>query len=215
MAGGDLIRSVKVDGTVDELDTLATEMVASVLTGVDGGGTAPRTTAARDPVRRPDAGARGLAPPADVPAAVVVDAAPGVATTKTLVVLPFDDLSPGEEGVPNVDLGAALTDAVADSLAELAGVTVVSSDDGAAWIVGGGVQRIGSIVRVTARLIDVETGAVLQAVKVDGTIDALAELHARVASALSESVHDALSAQDAADGHGAAADVAGAGGGPS
>ncbi len=52
----------------------------------------------------------------------------------------------------------------------------------------------------------------LKAVKVDGTIDALAELHARVASALSESVRDALSARDAADGHGAAADVAGAGG---
>ena len=212
VAGGDLRRVVKVDGTVDELDTLTTEMVATVRAAVDDGGSAPRTTAARDPVRRPDADARGLAPPADVPAAVVVDAAPGGATTKTLVVLPFDDFSPGDEGVPNVDLGAAVTDAVADSLAKLAGVTVVSSDDGAAWIVGGGVQRIGSIVRVTARLVDVETGAVLKAIKVDGTIDALAELHARVASALSESVRDALSARDAADGQGAAADVAGAGG---
>ena len=200
---------------IDERDTLTTKMVATVRAAVDDGGKAPRTTAARDPVRRPDANAMGLAPPADVPAAVVGDAAPGGATTKTLVVLPFDDFRPGDESVPNVDLGAAVTDAVADSLAELAGVIVVSSDDGPAWIVGGGVQRIGSIVRVTARLIDVETGTVLQAVKVDGTIDALAELHARVASALSESVHDALSAQDAADGHGAAANVAGAGGGPS
>ncbi len=187
VAGGDLIRSVKVDGTVDALDTLATEMVATVLAGVDGGGTAPRTTAARDPVRRP------------------------VATT-TLVVLPFDDLSPSGEGVPNVELGAAITDAVAAGLDELAGVTVVSSDDGASWVVGGGVQRIGGVVRVTARLVDVESGAVLKAVKVDGTIDALAELQARVASALSESVREALSARDAADGQGAAADVAGAGG---
>ncbi len=43
-------------------------------------------------------------------------------------------------------------------------------------------------------------------------LDALAELQARVASALSESVREALSARDAADGQGAAADVAGAGG---
>ena len=111
--------------------------------------------------------------------------------------------------MPNVDLGAAITDAIAARLAELPVVTVVSSGDGAAWIVVGGVQRIGGVVRVTARLIDVESGTVLAAVKVDGTMDALAELQARVASAMSESVRDALSAQDAADGHGTDADVAG------
>ena len=55
----------------------------------------------------------------------------------------------------------------------------------------------------------------LTAVKVDGTIDALAELHARIASALSESVREALSALDAATGQGADAAVAGAVGGRS
>ena len=210
VAGGDLIRVVKVDGAVDALDTLTTEMVATVRAAVDDGGEAPRTTAARD-LRRPDAGAGGLAPPtADVPAAVVVDAAPGGTATKTLVVLPFDDLSPSGDGVPNVDLGAAITDAVAARLAELAAVTVVSSDDGAAWVVGGGVQRIGGVVRVTARLVDVESGSVLTAVKLDGTTDALAELQARVVSAISDSVREALSAQDAATGRGADAEVAGA-----
>ena len=210
VAGGDLIRVVKVDGTVDALDTLTTEMVATVRAAVDDGGEAPRTTAARD-LRRPDAGAGGLAPPtADVPAAVVVDAAPGGTATKTLVVLPFDDLSPSGDGVPNVDLGAAITDAVAARLAELAAVTVVSSDDGAAWVVGGGVQRIGGVVRVTARLVDVESGSVLTAVKLDGTTDALAGLQARVVSAISDSVREALSAQDAATGRGADAEVAGA-----
>ncbi len=212
VAGGDLIRVVKVDGAVDALDTLTTEMVATVRAAVDDGGEAPRTIAARD-LRRPDAGAGGLAPPtADVPAAVVVDAAPGGTATKTLVVLPFDDLSPSPsgDGVPNVDLGAAITDAVAARLAELAAVTVVSSDDGAAWVVGGGVQRIGGVVRVTARLVDVESGSVVTAVKLDGTIDALAELQARVVSAISDSVREALSAQDAATGRGADAEVAGA-----
>ena len=128
----------------------------------------------------------------------------------TRAVVPLDDLTPSGEAVPNVDLGAALTDAIVARLAELPVVTVVSSDDGAAWIVSGHVQRIGGIgiVRVTARLIEVESGAVLKAVEVDGTIDALAELKERVASALSESVRDALSAQDAADGHDTDADVA-------
>ncbi len=207
VADGDLIRSVKVDGNIKELDTLTTEMVATVREEVDGRGNAPRTTAARDPLRRPDAGVGGLASPAaDEPAAVVVGAAPG-GTVTTLVVLPFDDLSPSEEGVPTVALGAAITNAVAARLAELAEVTVVSSRDGASWIVDGVVQRIGGVVRVTARLVDVESGSVLKAVKVDGTIDAIAELQARVASALSERVRDAFSARDAADGRGATADV--------
>ena len=158
VAGGDLVRAVKVDGTVDELDRLMREMVAQVR------------------------------------AEVTVGAARVVRSPGTLAVLPFDDLSPSHERT--ADLGAAITDVIATSLAELSVVTVVSADEGAAWVVGGGVQQIGGAVRVTARLIDVESGAVLTTVKVDGTIDALAELHARVASALSEGVREALSAQD-------------------
>ena len=184
VAGGDLLHSVKLDGTVDELETLTTDMIAAVRAEIAGAGSAPRTTTTRDPIPR--------------------------AETNTLAVLPFDNLSPSGENVPDGDLGAAITAAVADSLADLVGVTLVPVNAGAAWIVGGGVQRIGGVVRVTARLVDVESGSVLKAVKVDGTSDALAELQARVASALSESVRDALSARDAADGHGATADVAGA-----
>ena len=186
VAGGDLLHTVKVDGTVDELDTLTTDMVAAVAAEIVGVGSAPRTAGARDPVPRRDA--------------------------KMLAVLQFDDLSPSGDGVRTVDLGAAFTDAVAASLAELAVVTVVSPEDGASWVVGGGVQRIGLVVRVTARLVDVESGSVLKAVKVDGTTDALTELQARVASALRDSVREALSARGAADGQGAAADAAGAGG---
>ena len=190
VAGGDLVRSVKVDGTIDALDTLTTEMVATVRTEVAGGGTTRRTTAGRD-------------------------ATPAGPVANALAVLPFHDFSPSRGDVPTVDLGAAITDAVTARLAELPAVTVVSSDDGAAWVVGGAIQRIGGVVRVTAQLIDVESGAVLTAVKVDGTIDALAELHARIASALSESVREALSALDAATGQGADAAVAGAVGGRS
>ena len=113
--------------------------------------------------------------------------------------------------MPNVGLGAAITNVVAARLAELSVVTVVSSDERATWSVGGSVQRIGDVVRVTARLVDVERGAVLKAVKVDGSIDALAELWASVEAALSESIRDVLSAQGVTDSHGADADVAGSG----
>ena len=190
VAGGDLIRSVKVDGTVDALDTLATELVATVRAEVAGAGTTQRTT-----VGRP--------------------AAPVVAGANTLAVLSFHDFGPDREAVPTVDLRAAITDAVAARLAELPAVTVVWSDDGAAWVIDGGVQQVGGVVRVTARLIDVESGTVLTAVKVDGTLDNVAELQARVASALSESVREALSALDAAAGPGAEAEAAGAVGGRS
>ncbi len=190
VAGGDLLRSVKVDGTVATLDTLTTELVAAVRSEVAGAGTTQRTSVGRH-------------------------AEPVVTVANTLAVLSFHDFSPDREAVPTVDLRAAITDAVVASLAELPAVTVVSSDDGAAWVVDGGVQRIGGVVRVTARLIDVESGAVLTAVKVDGTLDALAELQARVASALRQSVRDVLMARDVAGGHGAATEVAGAVGGPS
>ena len=180
-ADGAMLRALKVDGTTDDHEALRTAVVLAV------GGSVEIIPEGRD-------------------AAPIVTDANGLA----LAVLPFDDLNPSGEAAPNVDLGTAITDAVAARLAELPVVTVVSSEDGASWIVGGGVQRIGGDVRVTVRLIDVESGAVLKAVKVDGTIDALAELQERVASALSESVRDALSARDAADGHGADADVAGA-----
>jgi TolB-like protein len=210
VVGGDLVRAVKVDGAVDELDVLTVELVSTVRAEITGGENAPRTTAARDRVRRPEAGAGDLRPPAtDIPPAVVGDAAPGGTATTTLAVLPFEDFSPNGD-VPNVDLGAALTAALTARLAELSVVTVVSSDDGAAWIVAGGVQRVGDVVRITARLVDVENGSVLlKTVKVDGAIDALAELQARVASALIESVRGALSAVDAADGQGANAEATG------
>ena len=144
------------------------------------------------------------------PTRTAPDPAPVGPVANALAVLPFHDFGPSEEAVPTVDLGPAMTAAVAARLAELPAVTVVSSDDGASWVVGGGVQRIGGVVRVTARLIDVHSGAVLTAVKVDGTIDALAELEARVASALSERVREALSVVDATAGQGADAKVASA-----
>ena len=125
---------------------------------------------------------------------------PAGADPSALAVLPFDDLSSGIGSDLDVDLGAAITAAVAEQLAALPAVAVVPPGGEAAWAVGGGIQRIGSLVRVTARLTDVRSGVVVTAVKVDGTIEALADLQSRVAAVMIESVREALAGESVATG---------------
>jgi serine/threonine protein kinase/Tfp pilus assembly protein PilF len=57
---------------------------------------------------------------------------------------------------------------------------------GASWIVGGGYQRLGPLVRITAQLLDVRTGALTQTVKVDGQIGEIFNLQDRIVYGLSE-----------------------------
>jgi len=47
---------------------------------------------------------------------------------------------------------------------------------GARWVLTGGFQRLADLVRVTARIVDVETGNVLRAAKADGRLDSIFEL---------------------------------------
>jgi TolB-like protein/tetratricopeptide (TPR) repeat protein/predicted Ser/Thr protein kinase len=56
----------------------------------------------------------------------------------------------------------------------------VGRELGARWVVSGGYQRLGGSVRVTARLTETATGAVLRTVKIDGTMDGLFALQDRV-----------------------------------
>jgi TolB-like protein/predicted Ser/Thr protein kinase len=56
----------------------------------------------------------------------------------------------------------------------------VGRELGARWVVSGGYQRVGGTVRVTARLSETATGAVLRTVKLDGTMDGLFALQDRV-----------------------------------
>ena len=51
---------------------------------------------------------------------------------------------------------------------------------GARWVLAGGFQRLGEQVRVTARVVEVETGHVLRAVKMDGQLNAIFELQDRI-----------------------------------
>ena len=55
---------------------------------------------------------------------------------------------------------------------------------GARWVMHGGYQRLGDQLRITGRLVDVETGAIVRATKVDGAIEELFTLQDRLAAAL-------------------------------
>ena len=122
--------------------------------------------------------------------AVAVPSAPGV------VVVPFANVTE----IPADDwIGAGIADAIAAGVAQ-GGLRVVELRSpataeawaalvrpgdaerlardaglraGARWIVAGGVQRMGESIRITARVTDARTGAVVGSVRLDG---ALAEL---------------------------------------
>ena len=211
------------------------EVDATVATDPPAGATARPSRleallAATRPVREDDRVAQSEPPPApapDVASAGPAAAAPRPETTPAappegagsrrppgamphpLSVLPFDDLGGGGETGLDVDLGVVIMEAVSARLDGLSGIGVVAGGDGAAWVIGGAIQRIGSMVRVTARLTDARNGAVISAVKVDGTVEALADLQERVAAAMAASVQDAIASEaDGAAGRGADAGAA-------
>ncbi len=172
-ANGAVLHAAKIDGSTADRPALEADVAAAViehLTAIPGS-TAPSASG-------------GMAAGATAPSA--------------LAVLPFDDLSAGSASALDVDLGSVLAEAIAERLSTLPAVAVVTPGDEAAWAVGGGIQRIGTMVRVTARLTDVRSGSVVTAVKVDGTVEALADLQSRVAAAMIESVREALAGESVA-----------------
>ena len=57
---------------------------------------------------------------------------------------------------------------------------------GATWIVGGGYQRVGPMIRITAECADVRTGELVRSVKVDGRVDDIFALQDRIVRDLSQ-----------------------------
>ena len=165
-ADGAVLHAAKIDGSTADRAALEADVAAAIVEHFTAAVASSAPTAPRDTA--------------------------AAATPRALAVLPFDDLSAGSAPDLDVDLGSVIAEAIAQRLSTLAAVAVVTPGDEAAWAVGGGIQRIGSMVRVTARLIDVRSGAVVTAVKVDGTVEALAELQTRVAAVMIESVREAL-----------------------
>ena len=63
---------------------------------------------------------------------------------------------------------------------------------GATWVVVGGFQRLGNMIRITANFVEVVTGEVRQTVKVDGGIDQIFELQDKIVYELSKGLNVAL-----------------------
>ena len=59
----------------------------------------------------------------------------------------------------------------------------------ASWILGGGYQRIGEMIRITARVIDVNTGEVVRTVKIDGDIKEIFVLQDKIVYELSQGLN--------------------------
>ena len=124
----------------------------------------------------------------------------------TVAVAPFANLS-GHPG--DAWLGVGIAETVATDLERLSPLTMVSRDvsgdlfrgpdgvpagpsaglaeareRGVAWLVTGGFERLGPELRITARIVSVETGAARRIVRVDGALDDLFGLQDRVTAEL-------------------------------
>ena len=127
----------------------------------------------------------------------------------TVVVLPFDNISGGAddewigEGIADtvgVDLRNAYgmrviridAEGVAsvelDPLATITELVAFGRDQRANWVVTGGYQRVGELMRVTARLIETSSGEVVQTVKLDGEVNGLFGLQDRIVDELSRMI---------------------------
>ncbi|MGE0127423.1 MAG: protein kinase [Blastocatellales bacterium] len=63
--------------------------------------------------------------------------------------------------------------------------TRVGQEVGARWIIGGGYQRIGEMLRITARFVEVATGEVVKTVKIDGRMSEVFDLQDKIVYELS------------------------------
>ncbi len=74
-------------------------------------------------------------------------------------------------------------------------VTALGRELGVRWVVTGGYQRLGSQLRITARLVDTTSGLVASSVKADGTLDQIFDLQDRIAAELTTDVRSSTVAR--------------------
>ena len=67
-------------------------------------------------------------------------------------------------------------------------VIALGRELGVRWVVTGGYQRVGSQLRITARLVDTTSGLVVRTVKADGTLEEIFDLQDRIAAELTTDV---------------------------
>ncbi|MGB2714895.1 MAG: protein kinase [Vicinamibacterales bacterium] len=122
-------------------------------------------------------------------------------------------------------IGTGIAETVSSDLKNIAGLTVIgrarvfdalrniSSDTsldeslaidigrrlGATWVVVGGFQRMGELIRITAHFVEVATGASRQTVKVDGRIGDIFSLQDKIVFELSQGLNLALRGTEVAE----------------
>ncbi|MDP6579483.1 MAG: FlgO family outer membrane protein [Vicinamibacterales bacterium] len=79
---------------------------------------------------------------------------------------------------------------------------------GARWIVTGGYQRLGSRLRITARMVDAASGLVSRTVKADGTLDEIFDLQDRIAAELTTDASPMRVAESSPDDRGGRSGIA-------
>ena len=126
---------------------------------------------------------------------------------RTVVVVPFANIS----GDPNADwLGTGIAETVTADLEQFQDLSVVGRDSvvgnlsdtastasndetaardiarerGISWLVSGGFQSVGDQLRITARIVDVKTGAIYATAKVDGRFADVFALQDRIVAEL-------------------------------
>ena len=111
--------------------------------------------------------------------------APVVATAQnggTVAVEAFTDITgaPGDAWI-----GAGIVETLITGLQGRPGFEVVRrAGPDAQWVLSGAYQRAGNQIRITARLVDVATGAVIRSVRVDGAMEDLFDLQDRLVAEL-------------------------------
>jgi non-specific serine/threonine protein kinase len=142
-----------------------------------------------------------------------------VAPENSIAVITFANITrePSDEWI-----GSGIAETVSNDLKNVQGLTVIgrervfdalrnldpgeeqSQDDrfgieigrglGARWIVSGAYQRLGQVIRITARFVDVATGAVLRNVKIDGGLGEIFALQDRIVFELTQGLQLKLEA---------------------
>ena len=205
VATGDLLGSVRVDGTVSGRDLLTSRLIAALRSELAGhmpAPAAPRMAAAAPGPRAAAApGARTAAAPA-APAAAAPDPVPARPARRAIqiAVSPFANISrnPADDAI-----GDTITSEIAGRMAGVPGIALLTLDTSAAdgpaalsvasargadWLVTGGYQHVGGQLRLTARLLQVSDGAFVESVKVDGTLEGLPGMLAEAISTLGAAV---------------------------
>ena len=132
------------------------------------------------------------------------------AAASTVAVIPFSNIT-GDAA--DEWIGAGLAERVMADLRDVPGLSVIGrevllearrslgeasdrSDErvatdlgrglGVTWLVAGGYQRLGDLIRITARLVDVASGSVIRTAKIDGAVSELFSLQAQIVSQLGD-----------------------------